>query len=105
MLTLLLALLQAAPPSGGMSIRRESDPAAICMVMAVIESRKTALAVTAVDRKPSVERDNATATVTYRRARAGKRTVKVSCQMNLETRQVTSVEVAGQQLLTAPQPF
>lgn len=100
----MLTLLQALPP-GAISIRRETDPGAICLIMAVSESRKTAAPVTRFDSKPRVKRDDTGATVTFARVRAGGKSAKVTCRLDTQTQQVTSVEVAGQQILTAPQPF
>jgi hypothetical protein len=105
MMMLLFALLQAAPSEGAVRITRESDPAAICMVMTAMESRKTASPVTGFDRKPAVTRADAVASVTFKRARAGGKAVDVTCQMNFQTREVTSVRVAGEELLSGPQPF
>jgi hypothetical protein len=106
MVALLLALLQAAP-SGGEEIRvkRESDPAAVCMVMTAVESMKTPSPVTTFDRNPDVKRADDVATVTWKDARARGKAVKVTCQMNFQTREVTSVQVAGKEILTGPQPF
>jgi hypothetical protein len=102
---LLLALLQAAPAGGEVRFKRESDPAAVCMVMTAIESTKTGMPVTAFDNKPTVKRTDTGATVTWKRARAAAKSVKVTCQMNLETSEVTSVQVGGAEILTGPQRF
>ena len=105
MFLLLLALAQAGSAAGDVRIQRESDPVAVCMVTTAVESLKTASPVNAFDRTPIVVRQDPVATVTWKGAKSGGKVVEVVCQANAQTRQVTSIKVAGQEILTAPQPF
>ena len=103
-LSFLLALVQADPASGGVRITRVSDPTVVCMVTAVSENDKQAGPLGSFG-KPSVKRDGPVTRVTWKRAYQRTRPVKVTCEANTETRQITSIVVAGKQILTEPQVY
>lgn len=105
MIVLLLALLQTPASHDEVRFQRESDPAAICLVMTAVESKKTSAPVTSFEDRPDVKRVERGATVTWKRARVGRKSVAVICRMDDLTGEVTSIRVAGKQILAAPQPF
>ena len=105
MMIILLAFAQSAASAGDVRVTRESDPGAVCMVTTAIESQKSSTPVNAFDPKPATLRRDDIATVTWKDARSGGKRVKVVCQANVQTRQVTSIKIEGNEILAAPQPF
>ena len=103
-LSLLLALAPADPAAGGVRITRVSDPSVACMVTAMSESGKRSGPLGSFG-KPSVKRDGAVTKVIWKRAYQRTRPVSVTCEANTETGQITSIVIAGKQILTEPQVY